>query len=159
LEHTSPKLHGEQEPFLPFLINMPRLFESYVAKWLINNLPEEYHAEEQYVVEIDEKGKYEFRIDLLIKNLETGKAAAVLDTKYKRDLSYKDSDVYQVVAYATRTSSPKAFLIYPTNIIEDFRLSNWGDTDLEVIGGYYNLAEDLEIAGRSFVDFIVSNLD
>jgi 5-methylcytosine-specific restriction enzyme subunit McrC len=158
LEHSTPKLHGEKESFLPFLLNMPHLFETFVAKWLKLNLPEDLITKEQYEVYIDQEGNYKYRIDQIIMNVNTNKIMAVLDTKYKRESKYSESDLNQIVAYSIKTKSPKAFLIYPSKDIETFRFPDWGNENLEVIGSYFDLEGDIDVSGENFLHQIFENL-
>jgi len=39
LEHSGPGIHFGDRTFLPFELNMPKLFESFVAEWLRGNAP------------------------------------------------------------------------------------------------------------------------
>src|SRR5262249_32145991 len=54
LEHTGPALGPGSHQVLPFLVNMARLFERFVAEWLRAHLPQEFELQDQEAVPIGE---------------------------------------------------------------------------------------------------------
>ena len=113
LEHCGPGIQAGEHDFIPFLVNMPALFESFVAGWLRANL-EDIRVIEQYHASLDPTGSFSFRIDLVLEDPASGKILAVMDTKYKREDAPGEADLQQVVAYAARMNTKNAFLIYPS---------------------------------------------
>jgi 5-methylcytosine-specific restriction endonuclease McrBC regulatory subunit McrC len=116
VEHKSPlRTTGERE-MLSFLIDRPRLFEAFVARWLKQHLPGDWQVQEQESLEIarSETGQsLSFRADAIIR--QPGQAAPdwVLDTKYKQTSAVDAADVAQVVAYAVAYGCTRVALIYP----------------------------------------------
>ena len=114
LEHCGPDIAVGEHEFIPFVLHMPILFESFVAKWLQAILPTGIQLETQYKADLDEFGMFVFRIDLVLIAAVSDRVLAVLDTKYKRKERPDVADIQQIVAYVLRMSSQKAILIYPS---------------------------------------------
>lgn len=114
LTHTGPGINTGKSEMIPFLVNMPRLFEAFVAKWLQANMPSDYHVKPQFVAKLKSSDPMSWTIDLVIREAKTGKALAILDTKYKGTEALNEGDIQQVVAYAVEMGVDKAFLIYPS---------------------------------------------
>ena len=112
LEHCGPALEMGECHFIPFVLNMPSLFESFVAEWLKEHLPEGLYITPQYQANLDEIGKFFFRIDLVLREMIADRVLAVMDTKYKREPTVED--IKDVVAYAARMRTNCAILIYPS---------------------------------------------
>lgn len=114
LESLAPTHHPDDagQAMLPFLVNMPRLYEKYVAAWLRNHLPPGYTLREQERVRLDTRHARHVDIDLVVFD-PTGKPAIVLDTKYKSGEPSND-DIYQVTFYAREIGCRSAGLVYPT---------------------------------------------
>lgn len=113
LEQCGPKLDDGERDMMPFSLYMPSLFEAFVARWLEQNLPAQFGLQTQYHARLDDEGHLSFRIDMVIEDRTTGATLAVLDTKYKDATRPSQSDVQQIVAYATRMRTTRAVLIYP----------------------------------------------
>lgn len=111
IELTGPDLATGADPMLPFLVEMPRLYELFVAEWLRSRLPEGISVKEQYRRPIGMKRH--FTIDLLLVDSESGAPLAVLDTKYKTHADSPDADIFQVVAYAEAVGCRNAILVSP----------------------------------------------
>lgn len=138
---------GDQK-MLPFLVDMAKLFEMFISKWLnkwINiYYPDVYEMKSQENVTIDESGNYKFKIDLVLYNKENRATKCVMDTKYKTSETPTPQDISQIVTYALLKDCKEAILIYPTqNIkifdekIQDIRVRSIGfplDLDFEDIG-------------------------
>lgn len=114
---------GEGEgphPFSSFLVNMPRLFESFLTARLRSALPlEDLRAVAQRHDYLDVARKVGIRPDLLVYGAANTKPRLVLDAKYKRlDSAEADlnRDIYQVSAYMDRYGLSRGVLVYP----------NWG---------------------------------
>ena len=87
---------------LPFLIDMARLYEIFVAEWLKVHLPYPFKLRSQERVIIGPDKAVRFDIDLVIYDVETGGARFVLDTKYKKSLKPASEDIAQVLLTQTQ---------------------------------------------------------
>lgn len=149
LEHTGPQLARGKQAMIPFMINMPRLYELFVAQWLKVHLPGQYEIKAQEKVHIGESNMLHFNIDLVIYEKEEGKALYVLDTKYKLDKSTSPADFAQVVTYALSKGSPEAVLIYPGDVSGCF---NGFINTIRVRSLDFKIDGDIEEAGSVFLD-------
>lgn len=148
LEHTGPSLNLGEHSFIPFLIGMPYLFESFVAKWLRLNLPKNLYVETKYHAELDPDGNFFYDIDLVLKDSGTDQVLAVLDTKYKREERPDPADINQVVAYAARMATFDAFLIYPSSVT-CFPVLSHGKMKVRCLN--FDLNRDLDESGELFL--------
>jgi 5-methylcytosine-specific restriction enzyme subunit McrC len=114
--------------YYALIFDMNLVFEKYVTKLLRNSLHEytfdyqndlylssEYRLIFQYV-----RDKKRMIPDIIVRDHE--KSIAVIDTKYKPDLSngfISNSDTYQMLAYSVANESDKAILLYPKLPIQD----------------------------------------
>ena len=117
IEQTGPGTNIGNYDFLPFSLDMPKLFEEFVAEWLNENLSEKLRVDPQYHIQLNANADLSFRIDLVLRDRISGQALAVIDVKYKLDDKPSESDIQQVVAYAVELGVSRGHLIYP------FRLS------------------------------------
>ncbi len=149
LEHSGPSHEMGEQKVLPFLVNMARLYEFFVAEWLKAHLPQELSLKAQEKVAIGGGDVRSFQIDLVLYDAGTGQARCILDTKYKAPKGPSSDDVAQVVAYAEMKSCNKAVLVYPTPLANplDESIGN-----IRVQSMTFSLEGDLEAAGRSFLD-------
>ena len=100
LEHSGPGLQVGDSVMPPFLVNMSRLFELFVAEWLAAHLPPELELRYQEQVTVGGGGLYSFQVDAVIYKRQTRTPVMVLDAKYKTASKAEPEDLYQVVAYA-----------------------------------------------------------
>ena len=128
-----------------FIIQMPKLFERFVAAWLKQNLPSSLRCESQIHLALDQR--LEFIADLVIRD-DDDKPVAVLDTKYKIDREPDPADIGQVVAYAQHLGCPQAILLYPTS---DHRPVDIAVRDIRVRSLAYPLDGDLDVAGKQLI--------
>lgn len=156
LEHTGPTLEQGNHDFLPFILYMPGLFESFIAEWLKEKLPRKYRLKIQYHTVLDSDRRIEFKIDLVIINTDTNSACCVLDTKYKKNLESSTQDIAQVVAYATEMQTEQAFLIYPSKEIGDSNIKV--GPNIQVNSLQFDLNEDLEKSGELFLNSLLNKI-
>ena len=139
---------------LPFLVDMDRLFELFVVEWLKQHAPAQYAIVEQENVTFSmrdvEDVEVKINIDITVKDLETGRTAFVLDTKYKAAERPAAADIQQVVAYAAAKDCTKAALVYPVKLGRPVSVM-WG-SDIYVRSLDYRLDGDLEDAGRNLLE-------
>lgn len=154
LEHVGPGIERGNYDFLPFVIHMPSLFESFVAEWLRENMPSEYKVKKQHTATLDAEGKFQFRIDLVITDAMTGKTMCVLDTKYKASQKPEENDICQVHTYAAKMDTRNAYLIYPsvTTPLES------SIDDIMVRSIVFDLSQDPDRAGFMFLRELITQL-
>jgi 5-methylcytosine-specific restriction enzyme subunit McrC len=155
LEHSGPALETGKHEFIPFVLNMPDLFQSFIAEWLHAHLSEEYHVSKQYHAKLDTAGNFYFLIDLVLTDSTTKRTLAVLDTKYKRAAAPVESDIQQVVAYAVRMDTENAFLIYPSTHTQSDRM-DVGKIRVQSLS--FDISEDPDEAGHTFIENLLSRI-
>lgn len=148
LEHSGPHLDDGDRTIPPFLIDMNRLFELFVAEWLKARLPKEYTLKPQDRVDITPDGQLRFQIDLVLYDARSGRPLCVLDTKYKRATMPASGDIEQIVAYAVSKNCTDAVLIYPTELVQ--RLDTYVGPHIHVRSLPFALDQDLDTAGAQF---------
>lgn len=149
LEQSGPAVGQGEQDFMGFAVHMPALFEAFVAEWLRVHLPPEWELDVQHRVPLEGSDRLAFQIDLALWEKGSGKYLAVLDTKYKREREPEEGDIQQVVAYAVRMGTAKAFLIYPHTGIHT-RSLRVGPVEVEMLA--FDLGLDLDRAGGRLVD-------
>jgi len=138
----------------PFLLNMARLFELFVAEWLRTHLPAPWRLKVQETVTVGQQDELRFEIDLVLYDGD-GRVTAVLDTKYKTPAQSAMADVNQVVTYAQAKNASQAILIYPAALARplDVQLHQ-----LRVRSLTFAVTDDLEQAGQRFLADLLANL-
>jgi 5-methylcytosine-specific restriction enzyme subunit McrC len=116
IEHSGPSTKIGSYEFLPFSLDMPKLFEGFVTEWLRANLPGSLRVDPQYHIKLNANADLSFRVDLVLRQRPNDQAIAVLDVKYKMDETPSQSDITQVVAYAVELGVTRAFLVYPSRL-------------------------------------------
>ncbi len=157
LEQTGPSFDRGEHPMLPFLVDMARLYERFVAEWLkahqetvLLSQGLEVKSQERFYVG---QGLY-FDIDLVLQDVATGVTKYVLDTKYKAPNLPASSDIAQVVAYAEARECQEAILVYPTSLIEplDIRIGR-----VRIRSLTFSLVGNLEKAGYRFLEDLLES--
>ncbi len=128
--HSTPS-HQEGDWLMPaFLVNMPRLYEQFVAATLRRQLPAGWTLREQEVVRLPGKpDKVHFAIDLVLYD-QNGAPRVVLDTKYRQPGRAAAESIAQVVAYARTKECGRAILLYPLALSQPLDISV-GDTRVQ----------------------------
>lgn len=155
LENTIPSHEKGKNISLPFLVNMARLYEMFVAEWLRENLPPHLTLKNQERITID-KNIY-FQTDLIIYESETLIPQYILDTKYKNgDTKSITKDITQVIGYAALKNCYEAVLVYPTelNNYVDYIHENKGEIRLRTLT--FSLNDNLQDAGNTFLKKLFS---
>jgi 5-methylcytosine-specific restriction enzyme subunit McrC len=134
---------------------MPSLFESFVAEWLKEKLPQEFRLEPQYQASLDSSGSLVFRIDLVLKSRETDSVVCVLDTKYKKDPVSKAKDVKDIIAYAAKMQTTNAFLVYPSHDIESF---DYQVGTIRIRSLFFDIGKNIQDSGLTFVNDLLTLL-
>ena len=148
LEHSGPSHEVGERTMLPFLVDMPRLYERFVAEWLNVYLPAHLRIEAQARVYVGEGQSLYFDIDLVLRDLLSEKTLCVLDTKYKTSQSPEADDVEQIIAYAQTKGCRDAVLIYPTRLSQPWEAKS---QDIRIRRLAFALDGDLEQAGEAFL--------
>lgn len=154
LEQMGPSYEMGERPMLPFLVDMARLYERFVAEWLKAHreaalLPQGLDIKSQERLYVGEGKDIYFDIDLVLQDVATGGAKYVLDTKYKAPTAPASSDIAQVVAYAEAKGCQEAILVYPIPLVEplDIRVGR-----IRIRSLTFSIAGDLEQAGYKFLE-------
>lgn len=150
LEQSGPSHQPGDRKMLPFLVDMARLYELFVAEWLKQHLPNTFRLKAQERINLDEEQRLNITIDLVLYDRASDRPIAVLDTKYKNDDTPSPSDRDQVVAYAAALRCREAVLIYPVALARPFN-ARYGASDIRVRTVAFGLDGDLEEAGRRFL--------
>lgn len=155
LENLGPTYWSGDRTMLPFLVDMARLFEVFVAEWLkvrrLNGI--RFRAHER--VTWDEVNGLRSDIDLVLLDEATGLPAAVLDTKYKTGESPSEADIHQIVFYAQATDTHEAVLVYPEPLGRP--LDTWVK-DIRVRTLTFALDGDLDQAGQQFLQELLAGV-
>lgn len=147
LDHAGPTLTGGHDPLSPFLVNMARLYERFVAAWLQSHLPPSYRLKAQETIIVGQDNALRFEVDLVLYD-ENGRSHAVLDTKYKTAAAAGNADVSQVVTYAKAKQCSRAILVYPVPLVRPLDVQI-GDVRVETLP--FPLDGDLDHAGHTFL--------
>ena len=118
LHHLTLAEAAGPHPFASFLVEMPRLFESFVAARLRAGLGAHgLRVVAQQHDYLDEARQVGIRPDVLVYRATGATPLLVLDTKYRRlpagDPTDLSSDLYQVSAYLDRYGLRQGVLVYP----------------------------------------------
>ncbi|MFM2064933.1 MAG: hypothetical protein RLZZ507_4604 [Cyanobacteriota bacterium] len=151
LDNSIPSHEHGKNTSLPFLVNMAKLYEMFVAEWLRANLPPHLTLKTQERIVID-KNIY-FQTDLIIYDKTDFTPKYILDTKYKNPEHISNDDLYQVAFYALSKHCPEAVLVYPTDLNNSF---NQDIRDIKVRSLTFSLNDNLEDAGKAFLKQLFS---
>lgn len=154
LEQSGPTHRAGDRQIMPFLVDMARLFELFVAEWMNVHLPTSWQVQTQEQIYFGRNRNINFRIDLVLRHADAESPYMVLDTKYKAPDKPANSDIHQVVAYAEALGCTEAVLIYPTPLKEP--LDDYiGDIRVRTLT--FSLDGDLEKAGEAFLQELSVN--
>jgi 5-methylcytosine-specific restriction enzyme subunit McrC len=158
LDQTGPSLQQGDRRMLPFLVNMNKLFESFVAAWLQAHhrevlTPRDLQLKVQERVHLSTEHAIHFDIDLVLADIASGNTRYVLDTKYKAPKSPSTSDVQQAIAYAETKDTTEAVLVYPQALEQPL---NTRPNKIRVRSLTFAIADNLEEAGHTFVQELLS---
>ena len=148
LDQVGPSHYLGDRTMLPFLVDMARLYERFVAEWLKSNLPPQFELKIQERVSLSQTNLLHFEIDLVLYEAKSGLVRGVLDTKYKRSTGPDPADIHQMISYAHTKNSPEAILIYPEPLAQSFDETIRG---IRVRSLTFTLDGDLEQAGQKFL--------
>nr|MBP7323286.1 restriction endonuclease [Deltaproteobacteria bacterium] len=156
LEHSGPTHHSGDKTMLPFVVEMARLYELFVAEWLKTHLPASIRLGKQETVAVGENNDLSFQIDLVLYDALTDKALCVLDTKYKAKDKPETHDVTQVVTYAEMKNCQEAILVYPVSLPTPMNEKIGQKIMVRTMS--FPLSNDLEAAGQMFMGNLLQTL-
>lgn len=93
-----------------------------------------------------------FHIDIVMHD-SSGRAVAVIDTKYKPPGYPEAADIHQMVSYATMMGAKQAFLVYPSHGPEPFHMSVKG---IQIRSLVFDVGTNPEEAGLEFLRELMS---
>ena len=149
LDRNMPSYNFGNYQTVPFLIDMEKLFEKFVAEWLKVNLPPQYQIKIKETIKLD---PIKLEIDLLICDRTTKKTCYVLDTKYKNPKKPSNQDIYQITTYATNQNCDRTILIYPQALTQPLNC-DIGNINIRSLA--FSLQNDLEAAGKIFLHNLI----
>jgi 5-methylcytosine-specific restriction enzyme subunit McrC len=155
LENTGPTQNLGDRTMVPFLVDMARLFELFVARWLLQNLDPRYLLRPKESFVIGEKGILKMEMDLIIYDQETRIPLCVLDTKYKAHNAVSNDDYNQVVAYADAVGCENAVLIYPKELEYPF---DEKPGRIRVRTAVFDVGAEIEGAGQKLLEKLYEGL-
>lgn len=156
LESTGPTHNRGDRSMLPFLVDMARLFELFVARWLDEKLNNRYRLERQSTHNIDGKGDLRITMDIVIYDRSDSSPLCIIDTKYKAQDKVSNDDYYQAVAYADAIGCENAVLIYPRELKCPFDNK---PGNVRVITAVFDVGGDLDKAGNILLKQLDNVLD
>ncbi|MEM7343107.1 MAG: restriction endonuclease [Chloroflexota bacterium] len=149
LEQSGPSHTIGNRTMIPFIVDMARLYEKFVAAWLKAHLPPHLQLKVQEKVTISAQNKLHFDMDLVVYDAKTGQVRYVLDTKYKASTAPLTSDIQQMITYAYTKKCNEAILIYPIAPQQPFVETIEG---IRVRALPFSLADNLEENGQAFLE-------
>ena len=156
LEQTGPTVQSGDRSFIPFELDMPNLFEAFVAEWLRVNGPPEVMVRPQHRAQLDANFQIHIHVDILLREEASGRPIAVLDTKYKLAERPSDDDIYQISFYARELQANRAILVYPTLLAAPFRMVHGKDIRVESLP--FDVGAPLGASGPAFVNALRASL-
>ena len=156
LENSGPSVDLGDRKMLPFIVNMAQLYQLFIAEWLKAHLPPAYSIEDQETVNIDEGGKIQVQIDIVLYEKATKQPLCVLDTKYKAAETPSPGDLGQIALYALVKKCNRAILVYPDRLMNPL---NKVVKDIRFQSATFSLQGDLEGAGQEFMDHLLQKVE
>ena len=148
LDHSGPGHSLGDQTMIPFLVDMARLYEQFVAAWLTRRLASTYRVAAQ--VHTPVSADLHFTIDLVISR---GRQRWVVDTKYKMPSNGPDTaDVAQVLAYAQVQGAQEAVLVYPTELAQPLDVMVHG---IRLRTLTFALDDNLDLAGERLIESLL----
>ncbi len=159
LENTAPSHIAGEDLSPSFLIDMPHLYERYVAvelEELLARSRPDLSLSRQERARVGERGEVTFIFDILIRDRRSGETLMVIDTKYRLPEGKANRDIYQVVAYAAQQNCREALLLYPEAPGEKLDVKVG---DVRVRSGVFRVdGGSTKDGGDTFLDLTVRNL-
>ncbi|HEX6100671.1 MAG TPA: restriction endonuclease [Thermoanaerobaculia bacterium] len=151
LEHTGPTVSDGEAHTVPFVVNMARLFELFVAEWLrayFRTHAPRYTIRWQDHASLGVHEHLRFSIDIVVHDRELDRNVAVVDAKYKVPDRVSTDDVAQVTLYAQLRDCRNAVLVYPAMPKRVLDATTPQQHRIRTL--WFALEGDLDEAGRRF---------
>lgn len=139
LKHMGLSHETGDQAVVPFVINMPSVFEDYVVEMLRRRTPDG-HSVQSGIIHNHEFGHFE--MDAVVYEKDSGEASLIVEVKYKYARDPSSEDVQQAVAYASALDCSEAVLVYP-RVPENDEKAQIGCTKVRTTG--ISLEENLNI--------------
>jgi 5-methylcytosine-specific restriction enzyme subunit McrC len=155
LDQSGPGHTLGDQTMIPFLVDMARIYEQFVAAWLKQRLAATHRPTYKVATQVHTpvSGDLHFTIDLVIS---AGRQRWVVDTKYKTPTSGPDAaDVGQVLAYAQVQGAQQAVLVYPIPLAHPLDVTV-GGVRLRTLT--FRLDENLNLAGETLVTALLGKV-
>jgi 5-methylcytosine-specific restriction enzyme subunit McrC len=155
LEHTGPTITDGLAQSVPFVVNMARLFELFVAEWLRAHLRAfnpRYMIRWQDRATLGEHDQLQFSIDMVLHDRERSRDVAVIDAKYKVPDRVSNEDIAQVTLYAQLRDCRDAVLVYPA---VPSRVLDATTPQHRIRTLWFALDDDLDVAGNALVESLL----
>jgi 5-methylcytosine-specific restriction enzyme subunit McrC len=146
LEQTGPSIHPGDRTFIPFELDMRKLFESFVAEWLHANAPPGMTVRCQHNATLDSNLEMRIHIDIVLCEEHSQRPIAVLDTKYKATEQPSEGELW--VGHA--------MLVYPSMLTSPLRMLHGKNILLESL--VFDIAASLDVAGAAFLNALNARL-
>jgi 5-methylcytosine-specific restriction enzyme subunit McrC len=156
LEQTGPGIQLGDRAFIPFELNMPQLFESFVAEWLRANASPGTTVRCQHHAHLDANFEMKINIDVVICDERSQRPIVVLDTKYKTNEQPSEADIYQIAFYARELNVDRAMLVYPSALTSPLRMLHGKDILIESL--VFDIGVSPDVAGAAFLDALNARL-
>ena len=156
LEQTGPSIRSGDQAFIPFELNMPQLFETFVAEWLRTNSLPSVTVRCQHNAQLDANFEMKIHVDFVLSEQRSQRPIAVLDTKYKASDFPSESDIYQIAFYARELQVDRAMLVYPTVPASPFRMLHGKEILLESV--VFDIGVSPDVAGAAFLEALSARL-
>lgn len=157
LEQSGPTHTTGEHTMIPFIVEMPKLFESFVVRWLQAHIETaRYHVRGQVQHLFGEQNELEMRLDILILDAVSSLPLCVIDTKYKVNNTFANADYYQVIAYAEALGCSEALLVYPEELPRPMDVK---PGNIRVRSLAFDLNRPIEVAGKEFLGKLYGILD
>lgn len=154
LETSGPTQDTGDARMIPYIIRTFDLYELFVYRWILQNIPDSYSVEYQESAALGDTS-LNYKIDNVIRNRD-GDPVCVIDTKYREpDSGPKPEEISQALGYAKRMCVDHAFLVYPSSVGSGFPLE-LGDVAIHT--EEFSITGDLESNGREFLRRVSSTV-
>lgn len=156
LENCGPTQNYGDYLMMPFLINMARLFELFVGRWLQKNIDRSrFLLKRKESFNVDSSNALKLEMDLVLYDTNSGAPVCVLDTKYKTHNTVRPEDYYQVLAYAENIGCTESVLIYPLELGKPLDVK---PRNIRVRGLSFDIGKDVEESGSLLIENIYKSL-
>jgi 5-methylcytosine-specific restriction enzyme subunit McrC len=137
LKHMGLSHETGDRAVMPFVIDMPSVFEDYVVEMLRRQASEGRSVRSGVT---HNHGFGHFEMDAVVYEKDSGEATSIVEVKYKYSDGPSSEDLQQAVAYASALDCSEALLVYP-RATESDSTARIGGTEIRTVG--ISLEQDL----------------